>query len=168
MEVDVGEHQPSPPSGYDWVQAGTSRILPHRAGSPAAAAGAAAARPRGAVETATAASLRLGTASGRAVMNRTLTWRASAAGFPSAITRVSVASVASSSPWSLTEWRATVDPSAAHTPALYHLVRRPPGSRARSETSIHEPGGVSASQEGMARVTPNPAGVTGLVTSPKT
>src|SRR5258707_14517218 len=120
MEVDVGEHQPSPPSGYDWVQAGTSRVLPHRAGSPFDAAGAAAPRPPGAVETATAASLRLGTASGRAVMNRTLTWRASAAGFPSAITRVSVASVASSSPWSLTEWRAPVVPSPrpAPTPLL--------------------------------------------------
>ena len=61
-----------------------------------------------------------------------------------------------------------MEPSAAHTPALYHFVRRPPASRARSETSIHEPGGVSASQEGTALVRPNPAAVIGLVTSPNT
>ena len=75
---------------------------------------------------------------------------------------------ASPSPWSFTEWRATVEPSAAHTPALYHLVRRPPGSWARSDTSTQEPGGVSTSHEGTARTIPNPAGVSGLVTSPKT
>ena len=120
------------------------------------------------MDTAAAASRTDGTASGRAVMNRTLTWSASAAGFPSAITSVSVARAASASSWPPTEWRATVEPSAAHTPALYHFVRRPPGSCARSDTSIHDPGGVSASQEGTARVIPNPAGVSGLVTSPKT
>ena len=76
--------------------------------------------------------------------------------------------VASSSPWSLTEWRVTVDRSAAHTPALYHFVRRPPGSEARTETSTHEPGGVSTSHDGTARLIPKPAVVSGLVTSPKT
>src|SRR6185295_11090472 len=120
----------------------------------------------GAVDTATAASRRLGTASGRAVMKRTLIWRASAAGFPSAMTRVSVAMEASGSPWSLTEWRATVEPSAAHTPALYHFVSRPPGSCARTDTSTQEPGGVSTSHDGTARVIPKPAWVSGLVASP--
>src|SRR5438270_8482895 len=113
MEIDVGEHHPSPPSGYDWLQAGTSRILPHRAGSPDGVAGCFG----GAFDTATAARRRLGTASGRADMSRTLTCRASAAGLPSGNTSVSVARVASASSWSLTEWRATVEPSAAHTPA---------------------------------------------------
>ena len=75
---------------------------------------------------------------------------------------------ASPSPWSFTEWRETVDRSAAHTPALYHLVRRPPGSCARSDISIHEPGGVSTFHDGTARAIPKPAGVSGLVTSPKT
>src|SRR5688572_11470108 len=132
MEIDVGEHQPASPSGYDWVQAGTSRTFPHRAGSPAAAAGGFLPAVLGwAVETATAAIRRLGTASGRADMSRTLIWSASAEGFPSGITNVSVAHLASSSFWSFTECRATVEPSAAHTPALYHLVIRPPGSWAR-------------------------------------
>src|SRR5688572_5059744 len=167
MEIDVGEHHPESPSGYDWVQAGTSRTVPHRAGSPAAAGPARAARLGGVLDTATAASPRLGTAAGRADMSRTLTCSASAAGLPSPITSVSVTRSPSPSPWPFTEWRATVESSAAHTPALYHLLSRPPGSWARSDISIHEPGGVSASHDGTARVIPNPAGVIGLVTSPK-
>ena len=56
------------------MQPWTSRIFPRTAGSPGAAGGGAPSGFLGGfVDTATAASRRLGTASGRAVMNRTFT-----------------------------------------------------------------------------------------------